>query len=133
MGVAPCQLSDEARQEGASICVRCSEIIVAVAASGQMMVWRFASSDDATLRGLQRAVDEQTTGHDLDAHADLARAYAEMGLFDDAVSSAAVALRSASPTSIALRTALGVLLSADVLRPHGLARLRSLVRQTGYA
>lgn len=130
MSDEPCDVCSAMIVAPARVCARCSELVAALAATGDATIWESSWVDSVELTRHREDVHATLAEHDLESYAHLAVAYAEMGLSLDAVASASVALRDA-PGSVAHREALGVLFSDRLLRPNGLERLRSMVRRAG--
>jgi hypothetical protein len=135
--------------DGAFVCEKCATRIGDVAwkdaASGVSLIWivtgRPARPDladqpprgpvdvEEASRTFEAVLASGVSGYDAMPHADLARAYEEMGLHSDALREAAIVLdgrTSASPG--ATRVALAVALSARLLKPQGLTELKSRLR-----
>jgi hypothetical protein len=85
------------------------------------------------LREFKAGVAKQISAEDFESHFDLAEAYREMGLFDDALREAAVVLTTASPKLTAVATkvtelTLRLVLTPPLLKPRGLDQLRRQLR-----
>lgn len=82
-----------------------------------------APDPDEVFAAFKRGVDKQLSADDVDSHLHLAIAYREMALYEDAVREAAVALQGTRETR-KVDEALGMLLTAPLLRPGGVGALR---------
>jgi hypothetical protein len=137
---------------GVFVCQECSTLIGDVAwedqASGVSNIWVVtgpASRPDLadkpppqpidveeSSRSFEAALASGISGYDAMPHADLAHAYAEMGLASDALRKAAIVLdRKTSVSPSAARVALGVVLAPSLLKAGGLERLSGRVKSRG--
>lgn len=131
------------------VCRSCAKLIGALAltdTTSAAMIWSRqarpphvmpASPGEADVERVfqefKAGVAKQVTQEDYETHFDLAEAYREMGLLQDALREAGVTLTAAAPKMTPLATkltnlALRFVLSPPLLKPRGLEHLRSLLR-----
>ena len=123
----PCadRVARQAERSLGSIWASVGEHIADVTTTGD--VSRDVPNVDEVFEDFKRGVEKQVSVDDAESHLSLAVAYREMQLYEDAVREAAVAFRGASDRKT-LAQALGMLLSAPLLRDEGLEALRRRLR-----
>ena len=122
---------------GLVVCPRCASGIGRLARETPAAFWLIegpqpkptAGGDPAfgtMLRAFQRGVAERISTEDSESHYHLAHAYRAMGLYADAITAAGTALATevTPSTSQSAESALGILLTAPLLREGGLESLR---------
>jgi hypothetical protein len=88
-----------------------------------------AVDPEAVFRKFKEGIASEIPAGNAQAHADLAMAYAEMGLMADAFREAAIALRETAPRPV-VRRVLGWLFDPAHARPDALAVLRAMMNRS---
>jgi hypothetical protein len=111
-----------------AVCDPCARRISVVArGAGRHEIW---SEDEAETAGdealvrFKESVRDQISDEDAESHANLAEAYREMGLYEDSIREAAMAVAAARDARV-MKTAVEMLLSTPLLKRGGLGPLRT--------